>query len=67
MDTVEKLFELRLEIRRKVEDTGLHMHFHLYPAVQMIMVRQDPQDKEKFPTRTVTRTFNSVRHGTEFL
>ncbi len=60
-DTVEKLFGLRLEISEIVEDTGLHMNFHLYPAVQMIMEHQDPPDKEKFPTRT----FNSIELGNE--
>jgi hypothetical protein len=59
MDNVEKLFGLRLETRRIVKDTGLHMNFHLYSAVQMIMVHQDPPDKEKFPTRT----FNSIKNG----
>jgi hypothetical protein len=37
------------------------MYFYLYPAVQMIMLHQDPPDKEMFQTRT----FNSIELGDE--
>ena len=59
-NSVQALLESRYCIPSTLFNS-LHMHFHLYPAVQMIMVHQYPPGKEKFPTRT----FKSIKLGDE--